>query len=116
MEFDYIGEKAKLKKKVITFLSASAIFIILFLAGLGESGTLNCIFFGFIMGLVFYIPGRIREYYSMSWVMTIILAVVFVLALFWLNDKIGSIVFVVVLAPFADIGYSIYRINKAGKN
>lgn len=116
MDFDYMEEKAKLKKKLITFLVAAVGFTVLFKIGMSNTGILSCIFAGVAMGLFFYIPGRIKEYFKMGWLMTVVISVIFIFAIIWLSDIIGDIAYLIILLPFADMGYSIYKLVKAGKD
>ena len=116
MDFDYMEEKAKLKKKIIIFLVTAVGFSVLFKIGMSNTGSLSCIFMGVVMGLFFYIPGRIREYFKMGWFMTVVISVIFILAIIWLSDIIGDIAYLIILLPFADMGYSIYKLVKAGKD
>ena len=79
MDFDYMEEKAKLKKKIIIFLVTAVGFSVLFKIGMSNTGSLSCIFMGVVMGLFFYIPGRIREYFKMGCFMNFLFFFIFLL-------------------------------------
>lgn len=78
--------------------------------------TLSCILSGVAVGLIFYIPGRLREHFQIGWFMTIVISIIFMYALIWLSGIIGNIVYLIILFPFVDIGFSVYKLVKAGKN
>ena len=116
MNFDYEEEKRKLKKKLAIFAIVSIVFTILFRIGMSDDiGFLSCLLTGLLTGLIFYIPGRIRDYFKLGWVMTIAISVAFVFAVVWLNGVIGAFAYIVLLFPLADMGYSIYRVVSVKK-
>ena len=92
MDFDYAAEKAKLKKKLMIFLGVTIVFTVLLLVATGE-GFFYCFLAGVMFGLFFYIPGRVKSYLGLSWILIF-----------------------AILLPVADIGYSIFRIASTKKN
>lgn len=116
-EFNYEEEKKRLKKKITIFLVITIAFTILFQLTMSE----NVSFFtnlamGALFGVVFYIPGRLRDYFGLGWIMTIVIGVAYVFLLVFLNDKIGPVSFILLLLPLADMGYSIYKVVAYKKN
>ncbi|MCM1187013.1 MAG: hypothetical protein NC251_06270 [Lachnoclostridium sp.] len=109
-EFNYEEEKAKLKKKLIIFLATTVGFTVLFVLAMEDSNFFQCLMAGLACGLVFYIPGRLRDYFHMGWPMTIVIAVAYLLILLFLADKIGAVAYILLLFPIGDMGYSIYRV------
>ncbi len=114
--FDYAEEKAKLKKKLIIFLVITVGFMILFLVAMEDSNFFECLLAGMACGLVFYIPGKLRDYFGLGIVMTIIIAVAYLLLLLFLADKIGPVAYILLLLPIGDMGYSIYKVLSYKKN
>lgn len=111
MNLDYESEKSKLKKKLIIFAVIAVAFTAVFRITMDENVSFfSCLFIGIVMGLVFYIPGRIRDYFKLGWFFTIVISVVFLLFLIWLSDKIGYIAYIILLLPIGDMGYSIYKV------
>lgn len=115
--FDYETEKKSLKRKITIFLVITVAFTILFQLMMSE----NVSFFtnlamGALFGIVFYIPGRLRDYFGLGIFMTIVIAVIFLLVLLFIADKIGPIAYIVLLFPIADMGYSIYKVVSYKKN
>ena len=111
MNLDYESEKSKLKKKIIIFTVIAVAFTALFRITMGEDVSFfSCLFIGIVMGLVFYIPGRIRDYFKLGWFMTIVISVAFLILLLWLSDKIGYIAYIILLLPIGDMGYSVYKV------
>lgn len=115
--FDYEVEKKSLQKKITIFLVITVAFTILFQLMMSE----NVSFFtnlamGALFGIVFYIPGRLRDYFGLGIFMTIVIAVIFLLVLLFIADKIGPIAYIVLLFPIADMGYSIYKVVSYKKN
>ena len=95
MNLDYESEKSKLKKKIIIFTVIAVAFTALFRITMGEDVSFfSCLFIGIVMGLVFYIPGRIRDYFKLG----------------WFSDKIGYIAYIILLLPIGDMGYSVYKV------
>ncbi|MCM1219311.1 MAG: hypothetical protein NC548_32935 [Lachnospiraceae bacterium] len=115
-EFNYEEEKAKLKKKLIIFLAITVGFTVLFVLTMKDSNFFQCLMAGLACGLVFYIPGRLRDYFHMNWIMTIIIAVAYLLILLFLADKIGAVAYILLLFPIGDMGYSIYKVISYKKN
>lgn len=116
-EFDYEVEKKSLKRKITIFLVITVAFTILFQLMMSE----NVSFFtnlamGALFGIVFYIPGRLRDYFGLGIFMTIVIAVIFLLVLLFIADKIGPIAYIVLLFPIADMGYSIFKVVSYKKN
>lgn len=108
--FNYEEEKKNLIKKLTIFGVIMIAFTILFKVGTSESSIFSCLMMGVLFGCVFYIPGRLHSYFHLGWIMTIIIAVGFLLVLLFLADKIGPIVYLILLLPIADMGYSIYKV------
>lgn len=106
--FNFGEEKKKLIKKISIFLVISAAFTFLFVLGT-ESSFFTCLMVGFLCGCAFYIPGRLQSYFHMRWFITLIVGVVFLLAVVFLAEKIGPIAYIILLYPPVDIGYSIYK-------
>lgn len=111
MNLDYESEKSKLKKKIIIFTVIAVAFTALFRITMDENvGFFSCLFIGIVMGLVFYIPGRLREHFKLGWLATIVISIVFLFLLLWLSDKIGYIAYIILLLPIGDMGYSVYKV------
>lgn len=110
--FNYEEEKAKLKKKLTIFIVITVAFTLLFqLMGNEDTSFVTNLGIGALFGIVFYIPGRIQDYLHTGWLMTIVIAVVYLLALIFLIDKIGPIGYILLLFPIADMAYSIYKVT-----
>ncbi len=115
-EYNYEEEKRKLKKKLIIFSVITIGFTVLFKLAMSDNSIFTCLFAGVACGLVFYIPGRLRDYFGLGWFMTIVMAVIYLLLLLFLADKIGLIAYILLLLPIGDMGYSIYRVLSYKKN
>lgn len=116
-EFNYEAEKKSLKRKITIFLVVTVAFTVLFQLTMSENVSfITNLSMGALFGIVFYIPGRLRDYFGLGWIMTIVIAVAYVLLLVFLNDKIGPVSFILLLLPIADMGYSIYKVVSYKKN
>lgn len=109
-EYNYEDEKRKLKKKLIIFSVITIGFTVLFMVAMSDSNFFECLLAGLACGLVFYIPGRLRDYFHMGWIMTIIIAVGYLFLLLFLADKIGAVAYILLILPIGDMAYSIYRV------
>lgn len=115
--FDYELEKKSLKRKITIFLVITVAFTILFQLMMSENVSfLTNLAMGALFGIVFYIPGRLRDYFGLGLIMTIVIAVIFLLVLLFIADKIGVIAYIVLLFPIGDMGYSIYKVVSYKKN
>lgn len=115
--FDYETEKKSLKRKITIFLVITVAFTILFQLMMSENVSfITNLAMGALFGIVFYIPGRLRDYFGLGMFMTIVIAVIFLLVLLFIADKIGPIAYIVLLLPIADMGYSIYKVVSYMKN
>lgn len=112
---NYEDEVRKLKKKLIIFALISAAFTVLFRCTMADLGFFENLFSGVLFGLLFYIPGRLQQLLHLGIWGTIIIAVGFILLVLWLNELIGYAAFIVIFLPFADMGYSIYKVVKLKK-
>lgn len=111
-EIKHEEEKTKLKKKISIFIAITAAFTILFVLAMGdEVSFFSKLSTGALFGIVFYIPGRLRDYFGMGWFMTIAISVAFLFLLLFITSKMGLLAFcIILLLPIADVGYSIYKI------
>lgn len=111
MEFDYEMEKANLKKKLITFVAVSVVFTIILNIAMSDIGFFTSLMVGMLLGLMFYIPSRLKSILHLGMVGVIIISVLYVALFIFLGDKIGNIAyFICVLIPLADMGFSIYKV------
>lgn len=111
MEFDYEVEKSKLKKKLITFAVISIAFTLIANVTMSDIGFFTSLMFGIMVGLIFYIPGRLKSILHLGLVGVIIISVLYVALFIFLGDKIGNLSYAIcVLIPLADMGYSIYKV------
>lgn len=115
--FNYEEEKAKLKKKLTIFIVITVAFTIFLQLTASENVSfITNLGVGAMFGIVFYVPGRIQDYLHTGWVMTIVIAVVYLFLLILLIDKIGPIGYILLLFPIADMAYSIYKVASYKKN
>lgn len=106
----YEIEKKNLIKKIAILLVISVAFTLLFTISMSDSSFFTCLMIGLLCGCAFYIPGRLQSYFHLSWLITIIVGVVFLFIVLFLADKIGPIAYIILLFPPVDIGYSIYKL------
>lgn len=117
MDFDYVTEKAKLKKKLVILLAVAVVFTAIIMITTPDAGFFPSLFIGIAMGLFFYIPGRIKSHLGWGWFGAIVVVIIYYGIFLFLAEKLGSwIVGISLLLPIADIGYSIYRIMSAKKD
>lgn len=115
MDFDYVTESEKLKKKLFTLIVVMAAFTVMGL--LMSMGFGSSLLIGIAGGLLFYIPGRLKSILKFGWIGAIILSIIYYVLFFYLSDKLGNFATVIfILIPLADIGYSIYKVVSAKKN
>lgn len=98
----------QLKRKLATFVG---IFILIaFLSkAIGENEIKFSIAMGILSGFVFYIPVRIKEYFGVGWLITLIITVAYIsiIITFCLKPGFGWLAILFILLPVIDIGLSI---------
>lgn len=113
---DYGLEKKNLIKKLSTLLIIAVVFTMIFSVTMDDVNFITALGGGFLCGLLFYIPGRIKSITNSGWVAAVIITLVYYAVFLWLGGLLGEwISLVAVLLPLADIGLSIYRVISAKK-
>lgn len=116
MDFDYIEEKQRLKKKLTMLLIIFVVLMVLLNTIFKADSFGWSIIYSIVISLMLYIPGRIKERFNKGWIFTIIITIVYMWAFALLFNAIGNFAGVLVLLPLADIGYSIYKISSNKNN
>lgn len=116
MNYDYELEKKNLIKKLSTLGVITIAVTILFCMTMDDIGFFTALGGGFICGLIYYIPGRIKSITNSGWIAAIIITLVYYVVFLWLGSTLGVWIYLVaVIVPLADIGLSIRRIVSAKK-
>jgi hypothetical protein len=110
-ELSYAIELQKLKKKLAIFFGIMLVTTAIFKLSMSGLGIIDCLLAGWGTATFFYIPGRIKSYFKLSWLPTIIIVVVFYGVMLSLMEKAGAIIFAIpILVVVVDIGYSVYKL------
>lgn len=117
MNFDYEEEKKNLTKKLLMFAGLTVVFTVIATFAFEDSGFFYNLVFGLIIGLFCYVPGRLKSILNVGWIAAIAITVAYNLLIVFLMDKLGSWMCIFcILIPFADMGYSIYKVKSAKKD
>lgn len=112
---DYKEEMGKLKKKLTILMGIAIVFTVLFKMTMDIS-IFGAFGVGLLIGLFFYIPGRIKGLLNAGWVVTIIITLVYYAVFIGLGGAVGNwITVLAVILPVLDIAYSIYKVVSAKK-
>ena len=110
-ELSYAIELQNLKKKLAIFFGIMLVTTAIFKLSMSGLGIIDCLLGGWAIATFFYIPGRIKSYFKLSWLPTIIVVVVFYGVMLSLMEKAGDIIFAIpILVVVVDIGYSVYKL------
>lgn len=64
-----------------------------------------------VFGVVFYIPGRLRDIFSLTIHGVVVYTILYILAFLLLGALIGDFAsLLMIIIPFVDMGYSIYKV------
>ena len=112
---DYNEEMGKLKKKLTILLILAIGFTLLFKLAM-DASIFTALGMGLLIGLVFYIPGRLKGLLNAGWGATIIITLIYYAVIIGLSGALGSWVYgIAIIIPALDIAYSIYKIISAKK-
>ena len=111
MDYEFKMEKKMLLRKLMYFFGAAIVGVILTLK-VSPNASLTSIFMAAIVfGVVFYIPGRLRDIFSLTLQGVVVYTILYILAFLLLGALIGDFAsLLMIIIPFVDMGYSIYKV------
>lgn len=111
MDYEFQMEKKMLLRKLMYFFGGAIIGVIITLKVNSEASFTSIFLAAFVFGVLFYIPGRLRDIFSLTIYGVVFYTIIYILVFMLLGAFIGDFAsLLIVIIPFVDMGYSIYKV------
>lgn len=111
MDYEFKMELIILLRKLMYFFGAAIVGVIITLKVNPDASLTSIFLAAFVFGILFYIPGRLRDIFNLTIYGVVFYTIIYILAFMLLGALIGDFAsLLMVIIPFVDMGYSIYKV------